>query len=136
MDALDLVTGLVAGLAATAVVMAVQMLAWLRWGRASVFEWQEAEVGAQRLLGRRSMQAGLALHLLLGGVAGIAFVVGAGLLAVAPSIPLGLAFGFAMWVITLFIHKPITGSAARGSGVPVSLLTHLVYGGLLGAWAG
>ncbi|HEV8595498.1 MAG TPA: hypothetical protein VGR51_08220 [Thermoplasmata archaeon] len=136
MDALGLARGFLAGLAAAGVVTAVQALAWARWGRSSVFEWQEAEAGMERLLGRRSMVAGLAGHVLAGGVAGVVFVLGVAVLPIAgPRIALGAGMGFLMWLITLVIHEPVTGSPAKGVGVAVTLVTHLIYGTLVGAWA-
>ncbi len=135
MDALDLLRGFAAGFAATAAMVAVQALAWALWGRPAVFEWQEAEVGAERLLGRRSLRAALVLHFLVGGVVGVAFALGVGAFPVAPAIALGPVLGFAMWVITLVIDEPVTGVPARGIGASVSLVGHLVYGSVLGLGA-
>jgi len=134
MDPVVPLRGLIAGLAAAGAMSAVEALAWARWGRGAVFEWQETEVVAERLLGRTSLRAALVLHVLFGGVAGSVFGIGVRLAPVAPTLVLGSAFGFGMWIITLLIHAPVTGSAARGIGVPVSLVSHLVYGTLLGGW--
>ncbi|TLZ53424.1 MAG: hypothetical protein E6K18_00025 [Methanobacteriota archaeon] len=135
LDPAAVIRGFGAGLAAAAAMMGIQALAWTRWGHRAVFEWTEAEAGTVRLLGHKSFRAALVLNLLAGGVAGIVFALGLALLAATPTAVLGAAFGSLMWVITLIIHEPVTGDPARGAGVPISLVSHLAYGALLGAFA-
>jgi len=135
MDAIELARGLAAGMAASLAMTAVEALAWLRWGMMAVFEWQEMQAVAAKVLGRRDLGTALALHVLFGGVAGIVFVLAVRVATLAPAVLYGTAYGFTMWVITLLIHRRVTGVAARGVGVAVSLVGHLLYGTLLGLWA-
>lgn len=122
-----------------------EALAWKRWGIAAVLEWQENEALARRALRRRDRLFPLAMgfHFLHGALAGLVFAFGLGWLR--PDLPGAVAgglFGFVLWLITLVIHYPITGSrVTEGSlgAIPVliSLAGHLIYGvalGILAVW--
>lgn len=137
--------GLAAGFAATIAMVLVEVPAWRRWGLPGVMEWQENQALAARVLGRPRealVLPGLAFHFLHGALAGVVFVLGVPLLPWAlPLVGLGALFGFALWLVTLVIHGPITGTPPGrdqmgATAMAVSLVGHLAYGVALGLLAG
>jgi uncharacterized membrane protein YagU involved in acid resistance len=138
--AAEVLKGLVAGLTSTAVMSLLEYPIWRRWGLEMVTEWHLNQVIAGRLL-RRSPNTvivqGLLFHILHGGLAGIVFV---SVLSLAPNVPINdaaVGFGLILWVVSLFILKPVTGVGLRGhplglSPFIVSLTGHILYGMSLG----
>jgi len=138
--AVEVLKGLVAGLISTAIMSLLEYPIWRRWGLEMVTEWHLNQVIAGRLL-RRSTETvtvqGLLFHVLHGGLAGIVFVI---LLSLAPNVPIAdaaVGFGLILWVVSLFIFKPVTGVGLRGhslglSPLIVSLAGHILYGVSLG----
>jgi uncharacterized MnhB-related membrane protein len=138
--AAEVLKGLVAGLTSTVVMSFLEYPIWRRWGLEMVTEWHLNQVMASRLL-RRSPNTvivqGLLFHVLHGGIAGIVFVI---LLSLVPNVPItDAAVGFALilWVVSLFIFKPVTGVGLRGHPLGllpfiVSLAGHILYGVSLG----
>lgn len=63
------------------------------------------------------------------------------ILHVHNTVAAGVIFGMVLWIIALFIMKPVTGTGFRGYelgrlALVVSLLGHFTYGILLGLLAG
>lgn len=140
MDALTVVRGLLAGLAATGAMTLAESLARTRWGLEALLDWQENQTVAGRML-KQPMETvvvpGLGFHFLHGLLAGVVFVLGVPpFLPLLPLRVLGPGYGVVLFAITLAIHKPITGRSP-GSGrlgsvaLLVSLVAHVVYGGTL-----
>ncbi len=145
MVATTILTGLAAGLAATGVMSMTEYPAWRRWGLPSTLEWHENQTIAGQMLRRRPEDAvapGLVLHFIHGGLAGVVFILALALLALPyPPVLLGFPFGFLLWLITLVIHRPITGVRPwrhpRGRAPALaSLGGHLAYGVVLGLLVG
>ncbi len=140
MDALAVVRGCLAGLAATGAMSLVELAARSRWGLDALLEWQENQAISSRFTGRSveaSVLAGLGFHFLHGLLAGIVFVLVLPILPPAfPLAVLGPGYGGVLFSITLVIHKPITGRRAWSAytgfvALGVSLVGHVVYGALL-----
>jgi len=134
--AAEVLKGLVVGLTSTVVMSLLEYPIWRRWGLEMVTEWHLNQVIAGRLL-RRSPDTvivqGLLFHVLHGGIAGIVFVI---VLSLAPNVPIAVAavgFGLMLWVVSLFLLKPVTGVGFRDhplglSPFIVSLAGHVLYG--------
>lgn len=130
-----------AGLAATGGMTLIELVARSRWGLAALLDWQFNQSTLATLTKQPSEDlalAGLALHFLHGLIGGIVFVLVLPL--VPPSWPVwasGVGFGAILFAVTLLLFRPITGrrprSGTHGSiAVAVGLLTHVVYGAVLG----
>lgn len=139
--------GLVAGLLATVPMTLWEVPWYLRHGMEGVLEWHENQAMWARLAAagregpadpKRAVAPGLLLHFAHGGVGGFVYA------TVAPALPLffgvlaGVLFGWLLWLITLAIHRPVTGLSAldhpHGSRpAAASLVGHLLYGAVLGA---
>lgn len=130
-----------AGLAATGGMTLIELVARSRWGLAALLDWQFNQSTLATLTKQPAEDlalAGLALHFLHGLIGGIVFVLVLPL--VPPSWPVwasGVGFGAILFAVTLLLFRPITGrrprSGTHGSiAVAVGLLTHVVYGAVLG----
>ena len=140
MDALTVVRGLLAGLAATGAMTLAESVARTRWGLEALLDWQQNQTVAGRLLKRPTetvVLPGLGFHFLHGLLAGAVFaLVVAPFLPVLPPWVLGPGYGVVLFAITLAIHKPITGRPPRAGrlgsvALLVSFVAHVVYGGTL-----
>jgi len=138
--AAEVLKGLVAGLISTVIMSLLEYPIWRRWGLEMVTEWHLNQAIAGRLL-RRSPSTvivhGLLFHILHGGLAGIVFVIVLSLAPKAPITDAAVGFGLVLWVVSLFILKPVTGVGLRGhrfglSPFVVSLAGHILYGVSLG----
>ncbi len=141
------IAGAFAGVVATAGMTLIELAARARWGLAGLLDWQINQTSVARMLKRPEGNlalAGFAFHVLHGLVGGVVFVLALSL--VPPSWPvwtLGVGFGALLFGLTLLAFRPITERSARSgphasAAVAVALLTHLVYGAVLGlliAWA-
>lgn len=129
-----------AGLAATGLMVLMELATRARWGLAGLIDWQINQATVARITGRSAEAAvvpGLGFHALHGLVAGLVFVL---ILPVLPTaVPIeasGLGYGVVLFALTLVVQRPVTrgyeGLGAHGSAaVAVALLTHLAYGLLL-----
>jgi len=132
--------GLVAGLTSTFVMSLLEYPIWRKWGLEMVTEWHLNQVIAGRLLRRSPNTAiaqGLMLHILHGGIAGIIFVLILSLGQSARIMDAAVEFGLVLWVVSLFILKPVTGVRLLDhplglSPFIVSLAGHILYGVSLG----
>ncbi|MEO9321658.1 MAG: hypothetical protein ABI361_13410 [Nitrososphaera sp.] len=144
-DALVILAGVSAGLAATAAMTLIEIYFWKRWGIAGVFEWHENQVLAYRFFRldpNRLHFAGIFfLHFANGGLGGLALLISIAFIPQLLSIPiliLGVLYGLFLWTLTLApIHKPITGlhpwKHPLGKGPALaSIGGHAVYGLVLG----
>lgn len=144
----SLLAGLAAGLLATALMSLVELPVYLRWGMEAVLEFHENMATLATWTGRPAEDhflEALPLHFLHGGVAGLLFAWGLGWapgmvgFGGAPVWVLGWLFGLVLWLLTLTLHRWITGvSALRHPMGPwpalVSLAGHSVYGVALGVF--
>lgn len=144
----SLLAGLTAGLLATALMSLVELPVYRRWGMEAVLELHENMATLARWTGRPAedhLLEALPLHFLHGGVAGLVFAWALGWapgmvgLGGAPTWLLGGLFGLALWLLTLAIHRWITGVSPvlhpRFGPWPAvaSLVGHSIYGLALGA---
>jgi len=136
----EVLKGLVAGLISTVVMSLLEYPIWRKWGLEMVTEWHLNQVIAGRLLRRSPNTAiaqGLMLHILHGGIAGIIFVLILSLGQSARIMDAAVEFGLVLWVVSLFILKPVTGVRLLDhplglSPFIVSLAGHILYGVSLG----
>jgi uncharacterized protein DUF6789 len=140
-DALTVIRGMLAGVAATGAMTLVELPARSRWGLAALVDWQENQTMASWINGRpveASTLPGLAFHVLHGLIAGTVFVLLLPLFTPQlPLVALGAGYGAVLWAIGLFLFRPITHRSPRAGpvapvAVAVSLAAHLVYGVALG----
>lgn len=142
----SLLVGLAAGLLATALMTLVELPVYRRFGMEAVLEFHENMATLAKWTGRPAADhflEALPLHFLHGGVGGLVLAAALnwvpGLFALTATRVLGWLFGLLLWLVTLAIHRPITGvSAVRHPRGPwpalLSLATHSVYGVALGVF--
>ncbi len=132
---------LFAGLISTGVMTIIQIPFWKRWGLTGIVEWHENQVLTCKFFRVKSDNIHFwgifLLHFINGSLGGIGLLIA---LMVIPSLkdihllPLGLSYGFFLWILTLFpIHKPITKidplNHPLGKGAAIlSLSGHFIYG--------
>ena len=141
-----IISGLVSGIVATAVMTVTEIPSWRKWGLAEVFEWHENQLLSSRLFHipteKISFKYIFLLHFLNGSLAGIAFPLILSILNIPIkqdyTLILSVGYGFVLWIATLVpIHKPITGYPVwdhKLGQLPsiASLIGHLIYGLVLG----
>jgi len=99
--------------------------------------WHEIHASLFGFQSRRRLGAAvIATHFAFGGIAGVAFLLGIGLLLL-PSAPSGVAFGLSLWIGTMLLHEWATAvdpwrNEMGRTPVLASLAGHLAYGILLG----
>ncbi len=140
------ISGLVSGIAATAVMTVTEIPSWRKWGLLGVFEWHENQLLSTRFFHiprhKLCFKYIFFLHFLNGSLAGIAFPLILSILDVPITrdyiLVSSVAYGFMLWIVTLVpIHKPITGYCVwdhQLGHLPsiASLIGHLIYGLVLG----
>ena len=113
-----IMSGLVSGIVATAVMTMTEIPSWRKWGLVGVFEWHENQLLSTRFFHmpteKISFKYIFFLHFLNGSLAGITFPLILSILHVPITqdyiLMLSVAYGFVLWIATLVpIHKPITG---------------------------
>lgn len=141
-----IISGLVSGIVATAVMTVTEIPSWRKWGLAEVFEWHENQLLSSRFFHipteKISFKYIFLLHFLNGSLAGIAFPLILSILNIPIkqdyTLILSVGYGFVLWIATLVpIHKPITGYPVcdhKLGHLPsiASLIGHLIYGLVLG----
>ena len=134
-------SSLFAGFISTGVMTILEIPFWKRWGLTGILEWHENQILTCKFFRLASNNLHFwgifLLHFLNGSLGGIGLLVAFILiptLKVIPLLPLGLLYGFFLWILTLVpIHKPITGidlwnhPLGKGPAV-VSLVGHTIYG--------
>ena len=142
---MSLLMGLYAGIIATLGMSLVEYPIWRHWGLDGVAEWHLNQAIVARFTRKPVEDAvveGLLLHFAHGAIAGLIFSWTLTMLPLTISpILLGLMFGTLLWLISMTITKPITGTGVFGEPSTSILLVcgivgHLVYGLLLGALVG
>jgi hypothetical protein len=136
-----LVQGFAGGLVATGAMTVLELMLVPRYGLEGTMEWHENQTIMGKLLHRPTAQLrnqGLLLHFLHGGLAGTIFAYVASVVPHLSSIIAAVLFGFLLWLISLAIHRRITGidplRHPKGPAPPlISLAAHLLYGAILGA---
>ena len=140
-DLSTILSSLFAGFVSTGVMTILEIPFWKRWGLTGILEWHENQILTCkffRLATNNLHFWGIFfLHFLNGSLGGIGLLLAFILiptLKVIPLLPLGLLYGFFLWILTLVpIHKPITGinpwnhPLGKGPAV-VSLVGHAIYG--------
>jgi hypothetical protein len=140
-DLFTILSSLFVGFVSTGAMTILEILFWKRWGLTGILEWHENQILTSKLFGLSSNNLHFwgifLLHFLNGSLGGIglllAFILIPALKEI-PLLPLGLLYGFFLWILTLVpIHKPITGinpwnhPLGKGPAV-VSLVGHTIYG--------
>jgi hypothetical protein len=141
-----ILSGLISGIVATAVMTVTEIPSWRKWGLLGVFEWHENQLLSTRFFhiprNKLSFKYIFFLHFLNGSLGAIVFA----LILSIHIIPitwnytlmLSVSYGFALWIATLApIHKPITGHSVWNHQLGhlpsiASLIGHLIYGLVLG----
>ncbi len=140
-DLYTILWSLFAGFVSTGVMTILEIPLWKRWGLIGILEWHENQILTCRFFKLQSNNTHFwgifLLHFLNGSLGGIglllAFILIPALKEI-PLLPLGLLYGFFLWVLTLVpIHKPITGvnpfNHPLGKGPAImSLVGHIIYG--------
>lgn len=102
------------------------------------------QIVATKLVGihvERDTRLGIGLHLVVGVVLALFYGTIIRQLVVAfPGWLRGPAFGVVVWLVVMLLVMPLVGEGAFGVRVsrwlaPIALVTHLVYGAILGAVA-
>jgi hypothetical protein len=141
-----IISGLVSGIVATAVMTMIEIPSWRKWGLVGVFEWHENQLLSTRFFHipteKISFKYIFFLHFLNGSLAGIAFPLILSILDIPITqdytLILSVGYGFVLWIATLVpIHKPITRYPVwdhKLGHLPsiASLIGHLIYGLVLG----
>jgi hypothetical protein len=141
-----IITGLVSGIVATAVMTVTEIPSWRKWGLLGVFEWHENQLLSTRFFhiprNKLTFKYIFLLHFLNGSLGGIVFTLILSILTIPITwnymLILSVAYGFALWIATLApIHKPITGHSVWNHQLGhlpsiASLIGHLIYGLVLG----
>lgn len=139
-------TGLISGIVATAVMTVIEIPSWRKWGLPGVFEWHENQLLSIRFFhipkNKISFKYIFYLHFLNGSLGGIAFMLIVSILDISTAwnyiLMITVAYGFVLWIATLVpIHKAITGQSVWNHQLGhlpsiVSLIGHLIYGLVLG----
>ncbi len=140
-DLFTILSSLFAGFVSTGAMTILEIPFWKRWGLTGILEWHENQILTCKLfrLSSNNLQFWgiFLLHFLNGSLGGIGLLLAFILIPTLkeiPLLPLGLLYGFFLWILTLVpIHKPITGinpwnhPLGKGPAV-VSLVGHTIYG--------
>ncbi len=134
-------SSLFAGFVSTGIMTILEIPFWKRWGLTGILEWHENQILTCKFfrLASNNLQFWgiFLLHFLNGSLGGIGLLLAFILIPTLkeiPFLPLGLLYGFFLWILTLVpIHKPITGidpwNHPLGKGPAVlSLVGHTIYG--------
>lgn len=140
-DLFTILSSLFAGFVSTGAMTILEIPFWKRWGLTGILEWHENQILTCKLFKLSSNNLHFwgifLLHFLNGSLGGIGLLLAFILIPTLkeiPLLPLGLLYGFFLWILTLVpIHKPITGinpwNHPLGKGpVVVSLVGHTIYG--------
>ncbi len=143
-DTYTILSSLFAGFVSTGIMTVLEIPFWKRWGLTGILEWHENQILTCKLFRLASNNLyfwGIfLLHFLNGSLGGIGLLLAFILIPTLneiPFLPLGLLYGFFLWILTLVpIHKPITGidpwNHPLGKGPAVlSLVGHTIYGIIL-----
>ena len=141
LDLYSISLSLVFGIISTMTMTLIEIPFWKRWKLTGILEWHENQVLTSKIFKTPSDQIHFVgiffFHFLNGSFGGLGLLLA---LILIPSlkdldiIPLGLLYGFFLWIITLVpIHKPITGinpwNHPLGKGPSIlSLFGHFIYG--------
>ena len=138
-------SGFYAGIIATLGMSLVEYPIWRQWGLDGVAEWHLNQAIVARFT-RKPVEdvvvEGLLLHFAHGAIAGLIFSWTLTMLPLTISpVLLGLTYGMFLWLISVVITKPISGTGVFGKPSTSILLVsgivgHLVYGLLLGTLVG
>ena len=139
-DLFTILSSLFAGFVSTGAMTILEIPFWKRWGLTGILEWHENQIltcKLFRLSNNLHFWGIFLLHFLNGSLGGIGLLLAFILIPTLkeiPLLPLGLLYGFFLWILTLVpIHKPITGinpwnhPLGKGPAV-VSLVGHTIYG--------
>ena len=140
-DLFTILSSLFAGFVSTGIMTILEIPFWKRWGLTGILEWHENQILTCKLFRLSSNNLHFwgifLLHFLNGSLGGIGLLLAFILIPTLneiPFLPLGLLYGFFLWILTLIpIHKPITGidpwNHPLGKGPAVlSLVGHTIYG--------
>jgi len=126
------VTGVIAGLAATLAYDAV------RFGLVSILDWSVSPYGAfprfgQAILGETAtgpgvVLAGAAFHWANGTAFGIVYA----LVVTRPGVVTGVVWALVLEALMLLVYPQFLGAVLPGEFLPMSLAGHLAYGSVLG----
>ena len=140
-DLFTILSSLFAGFVSTGAMTILEIPFWKRWGLTGILEWHENQILTSKLFRLSSNNLHFwgifLLHFLNGSLGGMGLLLAFILIPTLkeiPLLPLGLLYGFFLWILTLVpIHKPITGinpwnhPLGKGPAV-VSLVGHTIYG--------
>ena len=140
-DLFTILSSLFAGFVSTGAMTILEIPFWKRWGLTGILEWHENQILTCKLFRLSSNNLHFwgifLLHFLNGSLGGMGLLLAFILIPTLkeiPLLPLGLLYGFFLWILTLVpIHKPITGinpwnhPLGKGPAV-VSLVGHTIYG--------
>jgi hypothetical protein len=140
-DLFTILSSLFAGFVSTGAMTILEIPFWKRWGLTGILEWHENQILTCKLFSLSSNNLHFwgifLLHFLNGSLGGIGLLLAFILIPTLkeiPLLPLGLLYGFFLWILTLVpIHQPITGinpwnhPLGKGPAV-VSLVGHTIYG--------
>ena len=140
-DLFTILSSLFAGFVSTGAMTILEIPFWKRWGLTGILEWHENQILTCKLFRPSSNNLHFwgifLLHFLNGSLGGFGLLLSFILIPTLkeiPLLPLGLLYGFFLWILTLVpIHKPITGinpwnhPLGKGPAV-VSLVGHTIYG--------
>ncbi len=140
-DLYTILSSLFAGFVSTGFMTVLEIPFWKRWGLTGILEWHENQILTCKFFRVASNNLHFwgifLLHFLNGSLGGIGLLLAFILIPTLkeiPLLPLGLLYGFFLWILTLVpIHKPITGidpwNHPLGKGPAVlSLAGHTLYG--------
>ena len=140
-DLFTILSSLFAGFVSTGAMTILEIPFWKSWGLTGILEWHENQILTCKLFRLSSNKLHFwgifLLHFLNGSLGGMGLLLAFILIPTLkeiPLLPLGLLYGFFLWILTLVpIHKPITGinpwnhPLGKGPAV-VSLVGHTIYG--------
>lgn len=141
-----ILSGLISGIVATAIMTVTEFPSWRKWGLLGVFEWHENQLLSTRFFhiprNKLCFKCIFFLHFVNGSLGGIVFALILSILNIPiiwnHTLMLSVAYGFALWIATLApIHKPITGHSVWNHQLGhlpsiASLIGHLIYGLVIG----
>ncbi|MGZ5471207.1 MAG: hypothetical protein ACXW1A_05565 [Nitrososphaeraceae archaeon] len=140
-DLYIILSSLFAGFVSTGFMTILEIPFWKRWGLTGILEWHENQILTCKFFRLASNNLHFwgifLLHFLNGSLGGLGLLLAFILIPTLkeiPFLPLGLLYGFFLWILTLVpIHKPITGidpwNHPLGKGPAVlSLVGHTIYG--------
>ncbi|MEN2975089.1 MAG: hypothetical protein ABDH32_05875 [Candidatus Caldarchaeales archaeon] len=135
-----ILSGLVAGIIATAIMSVPQYFFWRRWGTIGILEWHENQMILSRLFHKDPddvLLPSFSLHFLNGALAAVGYsltIFFFPILKILSVLLLGALFGIVLWLLTLaLIHKSITGVSIlrhplKTSPIILSIMLHILYG--------